>query len=95
MARRRTALLVGLAAVLAALGVTGAPVSEAADQTVTVSVLPPVSQPGPSAGSMTKARVVLAVQVQPATTGRGLSLSRLVRKSWQHLDVDWAAFWEA
>jgi beta-glucanase (GH16 family) len=87
MAGRRTALLVGLATLLAALGLTGTPVSQAADQTISVQVLPPVSQPGLSAGSMTKAKVVLAVQVQPATSGRRLSLARQVRKTWQVVDT--------
>ena len=79
MGRRRTCTwLTGVTGLLAAglLGAPVAPPSVAADQTATLSVLPPVSQPGSRPAAMTNAKNVVSLQVQPVTVGRRVVLFR-------------------
>ena len=85
MGRRRTCTwLTGVTGLLTAglLGAPGAPPSVAADQTATLSVLPPVSQPGSRPAAMANAKTVVSLQVQPVTVGRRVVLFSAVTGSW-------------
>jgi beta-glucanase (GH16 family) len=54
----------------------------AAGQKATISVLPPISQPGKGAASITGARTVVAVDIQNGKEGRPVNLERLSGTSW-------------
>ncbi len=81
------ACLTGAAGLLTTglLTAAGAPPSLAAVQTATISVLPPVSQPGTSPAAMADAKTVVSVRVQPVTVGRRVVISKLVGTSWQQV----------
>jgi beta-glucanase (GH16 family) len=90
------ATTVAAALVVAGLGSSSsagsAPVSEGADATTvtsaaagqraTISVLPPISQPGKGDASSSRARTVVAVKVAPKTQRRPVILQRLSGSSW-------------
>ena len=84
------ACLTGAAGLLTTglLGAAGAPPSLAAVQTATISVLPPVSQPGTSPAAMADAKTVVSVRVQPVTVGRRVVISKLVGTSLAAGDGD-------
>jgi beta-glucanase (GH16 family) len=87
MGRRTHTWLTAVAGLLAVslVGAPGAPPSVAAVQTVTISVLPPVSQPGSSPAAMTSAKTVVSVQVQPVSVGRRVTILSYVQGTWEKL----------
>ncbi len=82
---RTLALGLTLSAGAAALAATTAGSAVAVDQAVTITVLPPVSQPGTKVGSVSAAQTAVAVSVTPSATGRVVRLDRLIRGSWQQV----------
>jgi len=66
-----------------AVVVAASPVAVAVEQTVTISVLPPISQYGATPTSPSTALTVIAVEVSPATPGRTVTLSRASGQSWK------------
>ena len=73
---RAVALVLTLSAGLAAVAATGTTSAVAADQSLTMNVLPPVSQPGSTPAPPSEARTAVAVTVTPAVAGRTVRLER-------------------
>jgi len=80
---RAVALVLTLSAGAAAVAATGTPGAVAADQSVTMNVLPPVSQPGSTPAGASAALTAVAVTVTPATAGRTVRVERLSGRSWK------------
>ena len=82
---RTVALVLTLSAGAAAIAATSATSAVAVDQTVTITVLPPVSQPGTRPASSTGALTAVAVSVTPSAVGRTVRLDRLAGRSWRQV----------
>jgi hypothetical protein len=80
---RSVALVLTLCAGSAAIAATGATSAVAVDQTVTIAVLPPVSQVGVKPASPSAALTAVAVSVTPLAGGRTVRLERQVGRSWK------------
>jgi hypothetical protein len=80
---RVVGLVLTLSAGSAALAATGAPSAVAADQTVAINVLPPVSQSGSTSAPSSEARTAVAATVTPAVAGRTVRIERLSGRSWK------------
>ena len=80
---RAVALMLTLSAGAAAVAATGTTSAVAADQSVTMNVLPPVSQPGSTPARLSEARTPIAVTVTPAAAGRTVRIERSSGRSWK------------
>jgi beta-glucanase (GH16 family) len=80
---RSVALVLTLCAGSAAIAATGAPRAVALDQSVTITLLPPISQVGAKTASPSAALTAVAVSVTPRSVGRKVRLDRLVGRSWK------------
>ena len=80
---RAAALVLTLSAGSAAVAATGTTSAVAADQSVTMNVLPPISQPGSTPAPPSEARTAVAVTVAPAAAGRTVRLERWSGRSWK------------
>ncbi len=80
---RAVGLVLTLSVGSAAVASTGTVPAVAADQTVTMNVLPPVSQPGFTPARPSEAWTAVAVTVTPAASGRTVRLERRSGRSWK------------
>jgi beta-glucanase (GH16 family) len=80
---RYVALVLMLSAGSAAIAATGATSAVAVDQSVTITVLPPISQPGTRPASSSGSLTAVAVSVVPTAAGRVVRLDRLSGRSWK------------
>jgi beta-glucanase (GH16 family) len=80
---RTVALVLTLSAGSAAVAATSGTSAVAADQSVTMNLLPPVSQPGSTPAPPSDARTAVAVTVAPAVAGRTVRLERQSGRSWK------------
>ena len=84
-AARAVALVLTLSAGSAAIAATGATSAVAVDQAVTITLLPPVSQPGTRPANTSGALTAVAVSVTPSAVGRTVRLDRLSGRSWRQV----------
>jgi beta-glucanase (GH16 family) len=84
---RSVALVLALSAGSAAIAATGATRAVAVDQAVTITLLPPISQPGSKTASPSAALTAVAVSVTPTAPGRTVRLDRLSGRSWKQVAV--------
>jgi beta-glucanase (GH16 family) len=80
---RAVGLVLTLSAGSAAIATTGSTSADAADQSVTMAVLPPVSQPGSTPAPLSEARTAVTVTVTPTAAGRVVRLERQSGRSWK------------
>ncbi len=85
LVRGSVALVLTLSAGAAAIAATSATSAVAVDQAVTITVLPPVSQPGTRPASSSGALTAVAVSVTPSAVGRTVRLERLAGRSWKQV----------
>ena len=85
-ARLTVARVITVLAVLAGVAAaTGSPTALAVEQSVTLAVLPPISQPGATPARPSAARTVVTVHVTPTVPGRTVRLDRMTSGSWQRV----------